>query len=216
MEFNIKSIQDGLMAFRNITRELLHKNNNMILRDKYGSEAYYFKMENLEFITYGASVKEKMLSNSLNDNFEKKYDNEFALQLKSYKRIVNEKYNYRILTVNDSKLLTEFKLQFSKDELESGAVSIEDPFAIGAFDGAKLIGVSSTWEWENNLVDIGLIIATDYRGQGIGTSVVSVLIDNVINNKICVYRADYENVGSIKIAEKLGFERITKIHRLKK
>ena len=216
MEFNINSIQDGLMAFRNITRELLLKSNNRILREKYGSEAYYFKMENLEFITYGVSVKEKVFSNNFKDNFEIKFDNEYALPLKSYNRSVNEKYEYRILTLNDSKLLSEFKQQFNKDELEAGEVSIEDPLVIGAFDGEKLIGVSSTWEWENDLVDIGLIVDLNYRGQGIGTSVVSVLIDNVINNKICIYRADYENVGSIKIAEKLGFERITKIHRFKK
>jgi len=216
MEFKVKRIQDGLMAFRNISRDSLLETNNRVLRDKYGSEAYYFIMENLEFITYGKSVKEKVFSDDFKDNFELLFDNEYALRLKSYNRYVNEKYEYRVLTTTDSELLTEFKLQFNKDELEAGAVSIEDPLVIGAFDGTKLIGVSSTWEWENDLVDIGLIVDLNYRTHGIGTSVVSVLIDNVVNNKICIYRADYENVGSIRIAEKLGFERITKIHRLKK
>lgn len=215
MEYNINKIQDGLLAFRNLSREQLKKNNK-VFRERYGKEAYYFNMDNLEFVTYGKEVEADILSENFKQYFEEKFDNEYALKVDNFKPFINENFQYRLLNEKDAELVSEFKKQFNETELEYGSVSIEDPVVMGAFDQDKLIAVASMWEWENDLDDIGLIVDTSYRRQGLGKSVVSKIVEAVINDKICIYRADYDNPGSVKIAEALGFERITKIHRYKR
>jgi len=214
MEMDIKSIQDGLLAFRNLDRDLLKKNNK-ILRESYGKEAYYFKMDGLEFVTYGKETSEHILSDDFEKYFEEQFDNEFVLDIRNYKPYINPSFSYRLLTEGDSELLVEFKKEFSESDLDHGAVSIEDPVVVGAFDGEKLVAVSSMWEWENDLDDIGLIVSNKYRKRGLGKSVVSVIINEVRSKKICIYRADYDNPGSVRIAEALGFKRITRIYRYK-
>jgi|GEM_PF-2689631 len=248
MEMDIKSIQDGLLAFRNLDRDLLKKNNK-ILRESYGKEAYYFKMDGLEFVTYGKETSEHILSDDFEKYFEEQFDNEFVLDIRNYKPYINPSFSYRLLTEGDSELLVEFKKEFSEsdldhgavsiedpvvvgafdgeklvavssmweweNDLDHGAVSIEDPVVVGAFDGEKLVAVSSMWEWENDLDDIGLIVSNKYRKRGLGKSVVSVIINEVRSKKICIYRADYDNPGSVRIAEALGFKRITRIYRYK-
>ncbi len=214
MEMDIKSIQDGLLAFRNLDRDSLKKNNK-ILRESYGKEAYYFKMDGLEFVTYGKDISEHILSDDFEKYFEEQFDNEYVLDIRNYKPYINPSFSYRLLTEDDSEMLVEFKKEFSEEDLDHGAVSIEDPVVVGAFDGEKLVAVSSMWEWENDLDDIGLIVSNKYRKRGLGKSVVSVIINEVRNKKICIYRADYDNPGSVKIAEALGFKRITRIYRYK-
>jgi RimJ/RimL family protein N-acetyltransferase len=214
MKFNIDKIQDGLLQFRGLSREAL-KENNRIFRERYGKEAYYFKMDGLDFITYGKGTEDHVNAEDFQNYFETEFDNEFALELEKYKPYLNEKFTYRLLHENDATLVDEFKKQFSAKDLDMGQVSIEDPVVAGVFDGEKLIAVSSLWYWENDLADIGLIVDTNYRKQGVGRSVVTYIINAVKNEKIMIYRADYDNPGSVRIAESLGFTRVTKVYRYK-
>ncbi len=214
MNYNKEKIQDGLLAFRSLNRKSL-KANNKIFRERYAKEAYYFVMSDLEFITYGKGTEEHVFSEDYKQYFESEHDNEFALQKENFKPYKNEMYQYRVLTEKDAELVENFKGLFSKTDLDMGQVSIEDPVVVGVFDSNKLIAVSSLWYWENDLADIGLIVDTNYRKQGIGLSVVTFVIEQVIDQKVMIYRADYDNPGSVKIAKKLGFEQILKIYRYK-
>lgn len=215
MEFNIKKIQDGLLAFRGLSREQLLKDGKK-LKENYKNEALWFKMEDLEFVLYSPDLEEETKKEDFMSNFEEEHDNEYVLSVDKFRPFVNEKYQYRLLREEDTELVAEFKKQFNEIELEYGAVSIEDPVVMGAFDGEKLIAVASMWEWDNDLDDIGLIVDTTYRKQGLGKSVVTKIIQEVMDHKICIYRADYDNPGSVKIAEALGFEHLSKIHRYKR
>ncbi|XMB67725.1 GNAT family N-acetyltransferase [Mycoplasmatota bacterium zrk1] len=215
MKFNLDKVQNGLLDFRRI--RLIDEVNGIyyILRENYSKEAYYFKMDGLEFITYGKEVEDIVKGENFDDNFEEKCDYEFALDKSNFRPVINDNYKYRLLDKSDSLMVSDFKDKCTKGDLDQGQVSIDDPLVMGTFKNDNLIGIASFWEWKNDLNDIGVLIDSNYRGMNVGPSLVSRLIKEVINDKICIYRADYENIGSIRVAEKIGFRVVSKIHRLR-
>lgn len=214
MEFNLRLVQDGLLAFRGLSREKIRENNK-IFRERYSKEAYYFIMDGIEFITYGKGTEDHVHSKNFENYFEEEFDGEYTLRKEKFESFINTDFQYRVLNESDAGIVNNFKKTFSEKELDMGQVSIDDPVIVGVFDNEKLIAVSSLWYWENDLADIGLIVSSNYRKQGVGKSVVSFIIEQVIDSKIMIYRADYDNPGSVKIAKALGFEQITKIRRYK-
>ncbi len=215
MKYSKDLVIKGLLDFRKILLDDKHNDIYYILRENYKSEAYYFKMDGLEFITYGTNVQSLVKSDNFINHFEEEYDNEFSLDKENYTPYTNPDYEYRLLDSNDSILMDNFKAKCSDNDKDQGQVTLDDPIVIGAFDKEELIAVASIWEWAYDLNDIGVLVDPNYRRKKLGISVVSKLINEVINDKICIYRADYENIGSVKIANKLGFTPVTKIHRLK-
>lgn len=215
MIINEEQVVEGLLAFRGCTYNQLQK-SKFVLKENYGKEAYWFKYPTVELLAYGKEVEWIINLPNFSDFFELKFDYEFYLNPIEYKPTINGDFQYRILTEEDEKLVKNFEGDQAIEDLEMGQVDIEDFLVVGAFAGDKLVAVSSLWEWTNNVVDIGLIVDKTYRGKGLGKSITSFIINQVIDKRICIYRADYENPNSIKIAKSLGFRQVSWCYRLSK
>jgi len=212
---NLERIRRGLLKFRSIKLNVEKNGVYYIMRELFDNEAYFFNMEGIKFMTYAKEIEDKVMNVNFTQYFEDKCDYEFALNKDNYKPYINDNLTYRVLDNSDKVIVDRMKKECTKSDLDHGQVSIEDPVVMGAFIGGKLVGIASFWEWEEDLNDIGVLVHPNYRGIGVGISTVSRLIDEAPKSKICIYRADYDNPGSVRIAEKLGFEVVTEIYRYK-
>lgn len=211
---NKQQIEKGLRLFHGFPMD-----GDMIWLYKEGypkDEAYLWCYPSGCLLTYGDGLNHLDGSEPNMKAFESLCDHEFALDLRDFKPYVNEDYSYRILSKKDDALMDEFLSQCSEEDKSVGQVSIEDDKVMGAFDDEKLVAVASTWDLKEQLSDIGVLVHPTYKKCGLGTSVVSKLIDEIKETRLPIYRADYDNPASEKIALKLGFSVITTVHRYKK
>ena len=121
----------------------------------------------------------------------------------NYKESVLE-LKYKVLKIDNGykKEFEEFMSECSKNDLEEGQVSLEDPVVFGCFHKNKLVGVTSYWFWGETLADIGVIVHPQHRKKGIAKALVSKLCKWGINhNKINLYRHDEINSKSKYLAE---------------
>jgi GNAT superfamily N-acetyltransferase len=111
----------------------------------------------------------------------------------------------RALMETDRTAFATFQAQSTDEERDEGDVDIGHLTAFGAFDGERLAAVASTYLWRG-FIDIGVLVASPYRGQGLGRAVVSACaMHHLTDDKVVVYRHDIKNVGSQRIAEGLNF-----------
>ncbi|MDD3049306.1 MAG: GNAT family N-acetyltransferase [Bacilli bacterium] len=128
----------------------------------------------------------------------------FTDQLNAYS---DNKIIVRQLQYEDEELLTMMKQECNSSEVELAQIMIHDIHVLGAFVEDKLVGVSSILDlW--GTYDVGILVHPQYRRRGISSLLVSENAKWVqTQNKICMYRCDDFNIGSIKTAEKLGFHK---------
>lgn len=211
---NIKQIEKGLRLFHDFP-----VNGDMvwIYKKSYSKDdAYLWCYPDGCILTYGEGLKELEGSDPDLKAFESSCDHEFALDLEDYTPHVNDDYSYRILTKADAALMDKFLSQCPEEDKAVGQVSIEDDTVMGAFDESQLVAVASTWDLKEQLSDIGVLVHPAYKKCRLGTSVVSKLINEIKETRIPIYRADYDNPASEKIALKLGFSVVTTVYRYKK
>ena len=116
--------------------------------------------------------------------------------------------NVRVLSAADAALLSDLQAQCSASELAMSEITIHDPLVMGCLAGNHLIGVASVLDWGGDIFDIGVLTHPAHRGQNIGAALTTALSNEVIQRGgIPQYRADEQNRGSVRIAEKCGFVR---------
>jgi predicted GNAT family acetyltransferase len=82
-------------------------------------------------------------------------------------------------------------------------VSLSDPIVYGCFVDNKIVSVASLWNWGERLSDIGILTHPDYRYKGYAKSVCQTLMSE--NDKLYVWRCDFDNVGSNRLSSSIGF-----------
>lgn len=112
----------------------------------------------------------------------------------------------RELNYQDAEALEDMKSDCDPDDVEIAQIMIDDLHVLGAFMDDRLVGISSILDlW--GTYDIGILVHPHYRKKGISTMLVSHNAKWVLEqDKICMYRCDDFNVGSINTAKKLGFK----------
>lgn len=115
-------------------------------------------------------------------------------------------YPVRKLSTTDQAAFDAFIANCPEDDVDTADVSIEHEAALGAFDGDRIIAVSSSYDW-HGFTDLGVLSDPNYRGKGLGKAVVSALAQYCFehDDRVICYRHDYENLGSQAIARGLNF-----------
>ncbi len=115
--------------------------------------------------------------------------------------------NIRVLTHDDAIALDELQAQCTPEEQDLAKISIDDPFAVGYFEGNQLVGVASFLEEDYDLYDIGVITHPTHRAKQIGEKLAVYVRNNIIQRgKIAQYITMESNRGSVSVAEKAQFE----------
>ncbi|MCK4260448.1 MAG: GNAT family N-acetyltransferase [Halanaerobiales bacterium] len=124
---------------------------------------------------------------------------------------LDKKFNIRQLDKKDNQYLEILNGACTKRELEYAFVEIDHPVIFGCFYEDQLVAVASFIFWGDHIVDIGVLTHPEYRGKGLGKTVVGALCKwGIDNDKILQYRFEITNIGSGKIAESLGFTKYIK------
>lgn len=209
-----QQIERGLRLFHNFSVEL---ENSWMLKESYeAQDAYLWSYPNRFVLSYGSGLKE--LEGKVPDLsvFNTACDHEFVLIKEDFKPYANEVFEYRVMNKEDQALMDEFIDKSPQEDRNVGQVSLDDDLVMGAFDAGKLVAAASTWDLKEQLSDIGVLVLPTYKNQRLGLSVVSKLIEAIIDTRIPLYRADYDNPASEKIALRLGFSVFTTVQRYKK
>jgi RimJ/RimL family protein N-acetyltransferase len=115
--------------------------------------------------------------------------------------------NIAALTSSNKKQLTALLARCSDKDKELGEVSLDDPVVLGYFNGDELAGVGSLLHENNNIADIGILVVPESRKQGGGKALTLALTHAAKeNSKIPQYTTMEKNLGSVKVAESLGFQ----------
>lgn len=113
-----------------------------------------------------------------------------------------------------------FLSNLSEEELELADVELEnlDPVIFGGFLNENMVGYVSH-RYPNGYVDlgdIGIVIDEEYRGRGYGEAMLSHEVNWCIRNGVVpMYVVLDDNKSSSRLVQKLGFEKICEIYRLK-
>ncbi len=109
--------------------------------------------------------------------------------------------------------MQQFVNQSSEDDLDDAEIAMDDldELAVGLLDAnGRIVAYASSRPYEKELPfgDIGVLTAEAGRGSGVGRSVVSALIRELLVPAGIepLYRCDPENLGSHRLSAALGFE----------
>lgn len=90
-----------------------------------------------------------------------------------------------------------------------------------AEDASGIVGFASfgdfrSWPGYRHTIEHSVHIRADARGRGVGTELVTALLDRAIalGKHVMVAGVDAENVGSIHMHERLGFRRAGTLHQV--
>lgn len=115
----------------------------------------------------------------------------------------------RQLSEIDKSLFQDFESRNTEKDLDDVEVELDNDAVFGFIDNETLSCVADYYRWSNkDVADIGVLTAPDYRGKGVATTVVEALCRHALSNGLLPqYRCQLDNLGSIGVAEKLGFKR---------
>jgi GNAT superfamily N-acetyltransferase len=94
---------------------------------------------------------------------------------------------------------------FDLDELDDRMVALTD-------SSDNIVALASCYPWETapTFEDIGVIVAPSARGQGAGRAVVRLLLDSLHDDgQLGLYRCNWSNPTSRRLALGLGFQQVT-------
>jgi RimJ/RimL family protein N-acetyltransferase len=75
-------------------------------------------------------------------------------------------------------------------------------------EGGRIVAASNLTLWRGEPTDVGVLVDPGWSGRGLGTQVAAAAAyEAVTATGVCRYRALESNLPSLRIAEKLGFER---------
>jgi GNAT superfamily N-acetyltransferase len=118
----------------------------------------------------------------------------------------------------DGPMLAELFEACTEEELDEADIILEepDPVILGLVHGGKMVAYSSHRYWgEREIADIGVLIHPEYRGQGLGKTIVAELCKWCISNDVVpMYRVFDDHVVSRKIPVALGFRELIPIETI--
>lgn len=113
-------------------------------------------------------------------------------------------YKTKLLQKED---LTDLYLPEWSNALSNDKNKHLDMFAVGAYDGDKLIGLAGCSADCENMYQIGVDVLPDYRGKGIAGAITSSLALEILNlGKVPFYCAAWSNIISFRNAVNCGFK----------
>ena len=114
----------------------------------------------------------------------------------------------RLLTAEDRQAWSDLRASCSPIEWEHGGSELAATGAAGAFVDGKLAALAGYENWGDALAHLSVVTHPDFRGQGYGAAVVALSAQTALSvDLLPQYRTLEANVPSMRIAEKLGFER---------
>lgn len=124
----------------------------------------------------------------------------------------NDKVDVRLLTTNDAEMMHRAPRELQR---ANGFMSIEDALrqniiACGIVND-EIVAISQEGGHSETMIEIGVYTAEAYRGQGISTQA-SYLVSKQIQaqSKLPVWSTGEDNWASQKVAQKIGFEEVSR------
>jgi ribosomal protein S18 acetylase RimI-like enzyme len=116
--------------------------------------------------------------------------------------------------------LDSFFSHLSEEDLVLADIDVDerDPIIFGGFEGDRMVAYVSHRHPDGHpeLGDIGIVIDSEFRGRGFGEAMLRHEVNWCLQNDIIpMYVVLEDNKASVALVEKLGFERICEIYRLK-
>jgi RimJ/RimL family protein N-acetyltransferase len=112
----------------------------------------------------------------------------------------------RLLMAADEAAFLRFRAACPPQDWDHGGSVFGEPPLAGQFIGDTLVALAGYERWGNQIAHIAVVTHPDYRGQGYGTCVVSLLAETVLTQGLIPqYRTLRANTPSMAIAEALGF-----------
>lgn len=112
----------------------------------------------------------------------------------------------RPLSVADTPLIRRFQAACTPRDLQLGQIEPDDPVVVGYFVDDQLAGIGSLLYWGYDIADIGIISHPAYRKRGIGLDITAELVRlGLAMGKVMQYRTLTTNLGSLALANRLGF-----------
>jgi GNAT superfamily N-acetyltransferase len=114
----------------------------------------------------------------------------------------------RTLSVGQRGAIRKFSKGCSVDDLDTLDLTFKDEYAVGLFDGQKILGIARYAKIRSlpKLVDVTVLLLPAVRGQGYSTPLVSKLIEKALARGLRPkYRVAKSNLASRAVAERLGF-----------
>ncbi len=131
-----------------------------------------------------------------------------------YPMPANSKVHIKPVTGRDRSAIEEFLKGCSEDDQDTLDLTFENEFALGLFDGGKILGVSRYAAIKDNskLVDITVMMTPTARGLGLAAPLVSQLIEEIFKCGLYPkYRVSVDNAASLAVARKLGLRPMYKL-----
>ncbi|MCI0157983.1 hypothetical protein KNO15_14885 [Leifsonia shinshuensis] len=94
------------------------------------------------------------------------------------------------------------------EEVEESGVVEPDAIRFGLWHGKTLVAVSALGGWVGGHTDVGLLVAPEVRGLGLGRAVASVALSAATREAgIARWRCREDNAASVALAGSLGLQR---------
>ncbi|MDR3436609.1 N-acetyltransferase family protein [Telmatospirillum sp.] len=124
--------------------------------------------------------------------------------------IYNDAVEHTTAIWNEAKIDTANRLAWLADRQRAGY-----PVLVAEDDDGGVLGYASFGDWRawdgyRHTVEHSVYVRADQRGNGIGNALMLALIERArgISKHVMVAGIEAENVGSIRLHEKLGFEHV--------
>jgi GNAT superfamily N-acetyltransferase len=150
-----------------------------------------------------SEIERILLQNKASPTF---CDIDYCLPLREFNYQAND-LCIRPLKNQQASGLQEFLNAVTEEERDILDLNFEGEFAFGLYQGGHLQGVCrSVQVRDTQIADITVLVAETARGKGFGKSLVSSVVDDVLNrNLVPKYRVEENNQASRRVAEQLGF-----------
>ncbi|UFU02641.1 GNAT family N-acetyltransferase [Ruania suaedae] len=112
----------------------------------------------------------------------------------------------RVLGEQDRAGFEELLAGVPEDEQEEAEVDLDDWLVLGAFEGDRLVAVTSSYLQTEDIADIGVLTVPDARRRGHGLRLVAATCRQLLHRGVVPqYRADPANGRSLELARAAGF-----------
>lgn len=199
--------------------EKVFETSGVYVGDHSSAKVNYLKFEDgREFV-----FLDKFLFSDFRSFCEKYELNEFVENVFKFLKSIDFKFNppdlvlyldEKSFTIKESDKFVVKKIEASLlekgeygEELEF--IELDDDFIYAIYIDQKIISIASAYYSSDFVMDIGVQTLCSHRKLGAGGLAVSKLCENILSQGyIPQYRVQESLVGSVKIAESLGFKKI--------